>query len=62
MTDYITIQQARKKWKVSADRVRQWCEQGRIEGAYKLQGRTAPWLIPRTARKPKPRKPGRKKE
>ena len=46
---YISVAEAAKKWHVSERSVRNYCAQGRVQGA-KLQGRV--WSIPETAVKP----------
>lgn len=52
--EYITVQEAAKKWKISPRLVQKYCAQGRIEGAGKFG---ASWRIPEDARKPRdPRK------
>lgn len=54
--EYITVEQAATKWKISERRVRTYCTDGRIDGAFKQNGI---WKIPAQAQKParKPRKP-----
>lgn len=47
--DYISINQASGKWKISDSRIRVLCREGRIEGAVKM-GRN--WAIPFHAAKP----------
>lgn len=47
--DYISVQEACKKWGISDSRVRVLCREGRIEGAVKI-GRN--WVIPSDATKP----------
>ena len=51
---YISVEEAAQKWQVSERSVRNYCAQGRVEGAL-LEGKT--WKIPSTAKKPdrKPR-------
>ena len=51
--NYISCASAAKKWGLSERSVRNYCAEGRVEGAV-LEGKT--WLIPETAEKPK-RKP-----
>lgn len=46
---YISVAEAAQKWQVSERSVRNYCAQGRVQGA-KLQGRT--WGLPETAAKP----------
>lgn len=47
--DYITVQQAAEKWKISPRLAQQYCADGRIPGAQKFG--TA-WAIPASAQKP----------
>ena len=51
---YISVEQASQNWQISERSVRNYCAQGRVEGAL-LEGKT--WKIPSTAEKPdrKPR-------
>lgn len=48
--NYMTVATAAERWKISAMRVRQWLQDGRIKGAQKI-GRD--WLIPERADRPK---------
>ena len=48
--NYISVSAAAKKWGLSERSVRNYCAQGRIEGAF-LTGKT--WNIPEDAEKPK---------
>ncbi len=50
---YISVEEAAQKWSVSERSARNYCAQGRVEGAL-LEGKT--WKIPSTAKKPE-RKP-----
>ena len=50
---YIGVEEAAQKWKISDRSARNYCAQGRVEGAL-LEGKT--WKIPSTAKKPE-RKP-----
>ncbi|QSI02014.1 Fic family protein [Treponema ruminis] len=50
---YISVEDAAQNWQISERSVRNYCSQGRVEGAL-LEGKT--WKIPATAQKPK-RKP-----
>ena len=50
---YISVEEAAQKWGVSERSARNYCAQGRVEGAL-LEGKT--WKIPSTAKKPE-RKP-----
>lgn len=52
---YITVPEAAAAWGASEPRIRQWLVDGRIKGAEKV-GRD--WLIPASAERPKPAKPG----
>ena len=51
---YISVEEASQNWQISERSVRNYCAQGRVEGAL-LEGKT--WKIPSTAEKPdrKPR-------
>ena len=52
--DYISTQEAAKKWGVTDRRVQKLCEQGRIEGVVRF---SRVWAIPQDAPKPQdPRK------
>ena len=51
--NYISVEEASQKWQISERSVRNYCAQGRVEGAL-LEGKT--WKIPSTAKKPE-RKP-----
>lgn len=51
--NYISAEEASQKWQISERSVRNYCAQGRVEGAL-LEGKT--WKIPSTAKKPE-RKP-----
>jgi predicted site-specific integrase-resolvase len=57
MPNYMTAKEAAKKWGVSPRRVQQYCEQGRISGAYQ---HGHPWFIPEEAEYPA-KKTGRPK-
>lgn len=48
--DYMTANQASKKWNISQRRVQILCSEGRIPGAFKLG---EAWAIPNDAEKPK---------
>ncbi|QTQ15096.1 Fic family protein [Treponema parvum] len=52
--EYISVKEASEKWRISERSVRNYCAQGRVEGAL-LEGKT--WKIPFSAEKPgrKPR-------
>ena len=47
--DYITVKEAREKWRVTPRRVNYYCAGGRIPGAVKM---ATIWLIPKDAEKP----------
>lgn len=47
--DYLTAKQAAEKWNISPRRVQVLCEQGRINGAFRLGWA---WAIPKDAEKP----------
>lgn len=49
MFDYMTVQEAAKKWKLSERRVQKLCEGNRISGVVRL---SRVWLIPQNAAKP----------
>lgn len=49
MFDYMTVQEAAKKWKLSERRVQKLCEGNRIDGVVRL---SRVWLIPKNATKP----------
>ena len=46
---YISVEEAAKNWQISERSARNYCAQGRVEGAL-LEGKT--WKIPSTAHKP----------
>ena len=47
--NYISVEEASQKWQISERSVRNYCAQGRVEGAL-LEGKT--WKIPSTGKKP----------
>ena len=47
--DYITAQEAAKKWNISVRRAQLLCAEGRIAGAIK---HASVWFIPQNAEKP----------
>jgi hypothetical protein len=49
ITDYMSVNEASKKWGISVLRIQKLCEVKRIEGAVRFSG---VWAIPRTAEKP----------
>jgi len=57
--NYISINEASEKWKISDRRIRVLCGEGRIEGAVKV-GRN--WSIPRDAVKPSDGREGKRKK
>lgn len=48
--NYLSISQTSEKWGISQRRIRKLCEEGRVEGAFKMG---AYWSIPNDAEKPK---------
>ena len=53
MFDYITVQEAAKKWEISDRRLQKLCEENRIPGVVRL---SRVWLIPKNAEKPTDRR------
>lgn len=51
---YLSVSEFAKQWNISERSVRNYCAQGRIQGA-KLSGKT--WNIPQDAIKPERKKP-----
>lgn len=49
MFDYISVQQAADKWKISERRIQKLCEENRVTGAIRF-GHA--WAIPKDADKP----------
>ena len=49
MFDYITVQEAAKKWAISERRIQKLCEENSIPGVVRL---SRVWLIPINAEKP----------
>ncbi len=47
--DYITTKEAAIRWKLSERRVQVLCEEGRIQGAFKVSD---VWIIPKDVEKP----------
>ena len=47
--DYLSVKEVAEKWGVSRRRVQILCEDGRVEGAYKISD---VWVIPLNAEKP----------
>lgn len=56
--DYLSAKEVAQKWNISRRRVQLLCEEGRIEGAFKLSD---VWVIPKDAVKPADRRKTRKK-
>lgn len=56
MFEYMTVQEAEKKWELSERRVQKLCAENRIDGIVHL---SRVWLIPKDTEKPAD---GRKKE
>ena len=49
MCEYMTAQEASKRWDISVRRVQRLCKEKRIEGVININ---RVWLIPKTAKKP----------
>ncbi|MCI9066655.1 MAG: helix-turn-helix domain-containing protein [Lachnospiraceae bacterium] len=49
MFEYMTVQEAAKKWDLSERRVQKLCSENRIDGVIHL---SRLWLIPQSAEKP----------
>lgn len=47
--EYLSAKEVANKWGISSRRVQVLCEEGRIEGAFKLSD---VWVIPKDAKKP----------
>jgi len=58
MINYITVNQAAEKWKISSRRVQVLCAEGRIKGTVKMANA---WFIPEDAEKPKDMRKSNKK-
>ena len=56
--EYLSAKEVAEKWKISRRRVQILCEQGRIEGAFKISN---VWVIPKDAEKPADRRKAKKK-
>ncbi len=56
MFEYMTVQEAAKKWELSERRIQKLCAENRIDGVVHL---SRVWLIPKNAEKPAD---GRKKK
>lgn len=55
---FLSAKEVAVKWDISRRRVQILCEEGRIEGAFKLSD---VWVIPKDAKKPADRRKIRKK-
>lgn len=55
----ISVNQAAEKWGISRRRVNQLCQDGRVDGAYKLSARG--WAIPSDTPKPCDARYGKRK-
>lgn len=49
MFEYMTVQEAAKKWELSERRVQKLCAENRIDGVVHL---SRVWLIPKDAKRP----------
>ena len=47
--DYMTLKEAREKWRVAVRQINYYCTADRIPGAVKMAG---VWLVPKDADKP----------
>lgn len=56
--DYLSAKEIAKKWSISRRRVQVLCEEGRVQGAFKLSD---VWVIPKDAKKPEDRRKTRGK-
>jgi len=56
--DYLSAKEIAKKWNITRRRVQVLCEEGRVQGAFKL---SEVWVIPKDAEKPADRRRARKK-
>lgn len=56
--EYLSAKEVAEKWNISRRRVQILCEEGRIEGAFKLSD---VWVIPKDAEKPADRRKTKKK-
>lgn len=55
--DYLSAKEVAEKWNISRRRVQILCEEGRIDGAFKLSD---VWVIPKDAEKPADRRKTKK--
>ena len=58
LVDYLSAKETAEKWNISRRRVQILCEEGRIEGVFKLSD---VWVIPKDAQKPVDKRKIRKK-
>lgn len=56
--DYLSAKEVAVKWDISRRRVQILCEEGRIQGAFKLSD---VWVIPKDAEKPADRRKTKEK-
>ena len=56
--EYLSTKEVAEKWNISRRRVQILCEEGRVEGAFKLSD---VWIIPKNAEKPKDKRKEKKK-
>ncbi|WP_040306245.1 hypothetical protein [Caloramator australicus] len=49
LTDYMSVNEASKKWGISVRRIQKLCAENRIDGAVRF---SRVWAIPRNAQKP----------
>ncbi|WP_041722459.1 hypothetical protein [Caldicellulosiruptor saccharolyticus] len=49
VTDYMSVNEASKKWDISVRRIQKLCAENRINGAVRF---SRVWAIPRNAQKP----------
>ncbi len=49
MFEYMTVQEAAKKWELSERRIQKLCAENRIDGVVHL---SRVWLIPKNSKKP----------
>ena len=57
--DYLSAKEIAEKWSISRRRVQILCEEGRIQGAFKLSD---VWVIPKDSEKPEDRRKSKKKQ
>lgn len=56
--EYLSAKEVAEKWNISRRRVQLLCEEGRIQGAFKISN---VWVIPKDAPKPEDRRKTKKK-